>query len=147
MLFECATITSISSTHLTLQSARGSACERCARGKGCGGGVIGKLVFRRQPVLELDLPGLADYAVGQRVELSVPAQRVMKLAALVYLIPLAGVLIGALCGHWLLGSDAAAIVTSIAGFVASIWVLRKTVNNTLSHWLIPSIAMSGSKDE
>ncbi len=139
MLFECATVTSVSASHLTLQSLRGSACERCARGEGCGGGVIGKLAFRRQPTLELEVPHARQFEVGQEVELSVPAQRVMALAAVVYLIPLAGLLVGALAGQWVSGTDVAAIGAGTAGFVGALWIVRKRIKSVPGHWLSPSI--------
>ena len=139
MLFECATITSVSATRLTLQSVRGSACERCARGEGCGGGIIGKLAFRRRPELELEVPHTERYVVGQRVELSVPARRVMALAAVVYLVPLVGLLAGATVGHWLIGTDVAAIVTGAMGFVLTLRVLRGRIETLARRWLSPSI--------
>ena len=143
MLFECATITSVSDGRLTLQSIRGSACERCARGEGCGGGIIGKLAFRRQPELELNVPLAQQFKVGQRVELSVPARRVMALAAVVYLIPLVGLLVGAMAGQWLLGTDIGAIGAAGLGFVTTLWAIRSRIKSALGQWLNPTIDPSG----
>lgn len=128
-----------------MQSVRGSACERCARGEGCGGGIIGKLAFRTQPVLEIDVPDAGEFAPGQTVELSVPAQRVMALAALVYLIPLLGLLLGALSGQWAFGSDTAAILSGATGMALALWVIRKRIESAPEQWLSPSVT-SAIKD-
>jgi sigma-E factor negative regulatory protein RseC len=139
MLFECATVTSVSASHLTLQSSRGSACERCARGEGCGGGIIGKLVFRRQPILVLQVTQARQFKVGQEVELSVPAQRVMALAAAVYLIPLTGLMAGAVAGQWFTGTDVAALGAGAAGFAGALWMVRHRIRSVPGHWLHPTI--------
>ncbi|MEM7084292.1 MAG: SoxR reducing system RseC family protein [Pseudomonadota bacterium] len=124
MLVECATITSIDRDAVTLKSVRGTACARCARGEGCGGGVISQLVFRRPPELQIELPNAQTYSVGQTVELALDSRVVLGQAARVYLIPLAALLAGGLVGQWSLGSDRGALLMALVALGASVVWLR-----------------------
>jgi sigma-E factor negative regulatory protein RseC len=62
-------------------------CARCQEGRGCGGGVIGRLVSRRRP----DVPVLVREAaprVGDVVIVGVEEQAVMQAALAVYALPI-----------------------------------------------------------
>lgn len=139
MLFECATITSVSKGQLSLRSIRGSACERCARGQGCGGGVIGKLAFRGQPTLSLNVTDANTFEVGESVELSVDASRVMVMAACIYLFPLAALLAGAVAGQALFGTNIGAIGMAGLALVAAFYTLHVRLRRFLDRWLLPSV--------
>lgn len=69
-------------------------CQRCAVGKGCGAGLLGRQLARR---LRVD----ADprWRLGDRVTLPDPGRWVSKSAALIYGAPVVGLLAGmGLCG-------------------------------------------------
>lgn len=126
MLIECATITHVGTDAIRLKSRRGSsACARCARGEGCGGGVIGRLISRRQPVLSLHVDDAHAYQVGQAVELSLTPDKLVRLAAIMYLLPLAALFVGAGLGQWLAGSDAGAIGGAVAGCAGGAWMMSR----------------------
>ncbi|MFK8030542.1 MAG: SoxR reducing system RseC family protein [Gammaproteobacteria bacterium] len=139
MLFECATITSISTDRLMVQSIRGSACERCARGEGCGGGVIGKLVYRKQPALDVAVANAGEFEVGQTVELSIEPGRLLQLAALIYLIPLAAVLSGAVIGHFLFATNTGALAGTVGGLFGALWFMRRRLGPVLEDSLRPTV--------
>lgn len=140
MLFECANITAIRSDAIELQSVRGSACARCARGEGCGGGLIGKLAFRRDTVLLLDVDDATAYQVGQKVELSVDPARFLSVAATLYLLPLITLLGGALIGNALMTGDTGAILGASIGLAAGWFVLKRQLAPMLSRRLRPSVS-------
>jgi len=139
MLFECATVIDVQREMLSVRSIRGSACERCERGEGCGGGIIGKLAFRTQPTLSLSVSNARSFSIGESVELSVDPHRLMLLAACVYLLPLLALLAGAVAGQALLGTDKGAIMVSVLALLVMLLVLRAKLANSLARWLRPSV--------
>lgn len=70
-------------------------CTRCAQGKGCGGGILARWLGERQHELAVIYPSGFAPQVGQIAEFSLPANLIVKVAALTYGLPLlllAGVL-------------------------------------------------------
>ncbi len=139
MLFECAKVTAVSDHKLSVRSIRTSACERCARGQGCGGGIIGKLAFRGQPTLNLSVTNASSYKVGDSVELSVEASRVMTIAACIYLLPLTALLVGAVVGQMLFGTNSGAVITAVLSLASSFVALRYRLGRMIERSLRPAI--------
>lgn len=109
-----------------------AACERCARGQGCGGGVLGALLGDRLRRVQA-LVGQHDLRVGDQVELGIAEASLLSGAFLVYLLPLAGLFVGAL-GMGLLagfGQDTMTVMGGAAGLVAgSVFSRRLQVNES-----------------
>lgn len=93
-----------------------AACARCARGEGCGGGLLGALLGARlhnvRVVATGEVPG-----PGTRVWVGLDEAAVLRAAALAYLPPLAGFLgLGALASG--LGSaEVVVAAAALAGLV------------------------------
>jgi sigma-E factor negative regulatory protein RseC len=92
-------------------------CARCAEGRGCGGGVLGRLLGDRLHKVRA-ATGSMDVAPGDQVLIGLAEDAVMRAAAAVYLVPLLLALAGggaavALSG----GGDLPAIVGAIAGLL------------------------------
>lgn len=120
MLVECARIISVHDGQLTVTGTRPAHCARCVAGKGCGGGIIGKLVSRPDQQITLAAPAGVDWQPGQLVQLQVPARVLLSSAAVVYLGPLAGLIIGALCGFAVGRTDLTTAAGAAAGLLAGI---------------------------
>ena len=102
-------------------------CARCASGKGCGAGLLpGDTGPRRVEAL---VPGNVDLQAGDRVQLQLTADNVLRAAALVYGLPLAGAL-GAAGLAWVahagdVGAALAALAGAATGAVAGHLRLRR----------------------
>ena len=100
------------------------ACERCAAGQGCGGGLFARLAgTRRHEVLaRVAVTGLSP---GDEVILGLPESGLLAGAFAVYVVPLAGLLLGAALAGVAFGatSDAAVLASGVAGFAAGIFWL------------------------
>jgi len=104
------------------------ACERCAAGQGCGGGLFARLAgTRRHEVLAR--VAVAGLSPGDEVILGLPESGLLTGAFAVYAVPLAGLLLGAALAAAVFGaaSDAAVLASSLAGFAAALlWLARFT---------------------
>jgi sigma-E factor negative regulatory protein RseC len=97
---------------------RQAECARCAEGRGCGGGILGRLLGDRLHKVRV-ATGSMDVAPGDQVLIGLREDAVMRAAAAVYLVPLLLALAGggaavALTG----GGDLPAIAGAVAGLLA-----------------------------
>jgi sigma-E factor negative regulatory protein RseC len=76
-------------------------CPRCAEGRGCGGGVLGRLVGRARPEVQVggDIAGLRS---GDNVIVGVEESALMQASLWVYLVPLVGMFTAGAFAHGLL---------------------------------------------
>ena len=103
-----------------------SACERCARGQGCGGGVLGALLGDRLHRVQASA-GEHELKVGDQVELGIAEISLVSGAFLVYMLPLAGLFAGALGSGYLVGfeNDTMTVMSGAAGLVAGSLLSRR----------------------
>ncbi len=92
-------------------------CARCAEGRGCGGGVLGKLLGDRLHKVRA-ATGSVAVEPGDQVVIGLGEDAVMRAAAAVYLVPLllalaGGVAVATLAG----GGDLAALAGAVGGLV------------------------------
>lgn len=101
-------------------------CARCAAGEGCGAGLFAKLLRGRLQELPVALPRHLDHLVpGDQVLVGLSVRAVQSASFLLYGLPLAGLLAGAvLCGiAW--PGDAAAFAGAAAGLCGGAWLARR----------------------
>lgn len=92
-------------------------CARCAEGRGCGGGVLGRLLGDRLHRIRA-ATGSIEVAPGDRVIVGLGEDVVLRAAAVVYLVPLLLALAGGAAAAALAGGgDLAAILGAGAGLV------------------------------
>ena len=72
-------------------------CARCASGKGCGAG-IGEMDGRPRRVNAV-IPARYEIEVGDNVRIALAPDRVLAAALIVYGMPLAGGVVGAVAGY------------------------------------------------
>lgn len=83
-------------------------CARCAEGRGCGGGLLGRWLGNRLHLVEARNP--RHYPEGSWVELALPDRAVLVGALMVYVPPLMGMLLGAVITAVVLGLPELAVV-------------------------------------
>lgn len=90
-------------------------CARCAEGRGCGGGVLGKLLGDRLHKVRA-ATGSVAVAPGDQVLIGLGEDAVLRAAAAVYLVPLLLALAGGVAAVTLAGGgDLAALLGAVAG--------------------------------
>lgn len=91
-------------------------CARCARGEGCGGGVLGRWLGDRLHRVRVVSDG--GVGVGDCVVIGIDERALAESAMLIYGVPLLAMLTGAVIGDAWGASDAAAGVGLLAGLAA-----------------------------
>lgn len=104
---------------------RQAECARCAEGRGCGGGVLGKLLGDRLHKVRAATGALA-ISPGDHVRIGLGEDAVLRAAAAVYLVPLLAALAGGVAVATAAGGgDLAAISGAAAGlFLGLGWARR-----------------------
>lgn len=101
---------------------RETACARCAAGKGCGAGLLGRQ--RDAGELTLDVPGNLRLQPNDAVELGIADGDLLRASLLVYGLPLVTAMLAAAAAHLANATDAATVVAGLAGLLAGLAVAR-----------------------
>ncbi len=109
-------------------------CQRCREGRGCGGGLLGRLLGDRLHRIQAATAG-HDVTAGDRVELGLPESALLKGAMQVYALPLAGFFLLPVLLRWLGGiqSDGALLLAGAAGLLGGILVGRQLAKRAAGH--------------
>jgi sigma-E factor negative regulatory protein RseC len=92
-------------------------CPKCAEGRGCGGGVLARLVGRRRPEVQVG-GSLPQLQVGDAVIVGIDDGAIMRASLWVYLVPLAGMFAsGAFAQQVLQAHDVLVAGFGLAGLV------------------------------
>ena len=119
-------------------------CARCAAGEGCGAGLFAKLLRGRLQELPVNVPSelVGQVGPGDAVLLGLPVSAVQDASLLLYGVPLAGLLVGAVAGGQLSG-DPGAFIGAVAGLGGGLWFARQrgaAVGERLEPVLLRAIA-------
>ena len=121
MIYERGRVTRRSGSYAFVSSEGQRSCARCAEGRGCGGGLMAQILGKRLYEVRAQT---ADRTIeaGDEVLLGIHGSALLRLSALVYLVPIlcltAGAWVGALSGE--IGS----VIVAIAGFAGGLLVVR-----------------------
>lgn len=97
---ELATVVAIEGSYAWVECERRSACSGCHQQSNCGTGTVAKAFPLKPQRLRVVLTG--EVEVGQQIRLGIPQASILRGAALVYVLPLFCLLLGALIGQlWL----------------------------------------------
>ncbi|MEQ6885864.1 SoxR reducing system RseC family protein [Salicola sp. Rm-C-2C1-2] len=101
-------------------------CARCAAGEGCGQGLLGAMRKASGPEsFWVTVPGHETLVPGSRVVLRVAPADLVAGAAMVYLVPLLGLILGAFLVEVAVGgSQGATTAAGIAGLVGGLLSVR-----------------------
>lgn len=107
-----------------VETERRSSCGDCSARAGCGHALIGETFGRR--FNQVRVQNETGVRQGDCVVLGLREDALLKSSFAVYLIPLSGLLLGALGGTVLVpgGGDLMALAGGGAGFVAGLWWVR-----------------------
>lgn len=85
--------------HIEVRVGASAGCGACEAGKGCGAGLLGRLLRRKEVVLAFE--NEIGAAVGQAVVVGLPEPVFLRLVLRLYLYPLLAALGGAIAGQFL----------------------------------------------
>ena len=131
MLIECATVTAVDGDRVMVRRARPAGCARCAAGQGCGGGLVAWLIERGSQDLQLTPDTGRQWVPGQQVQLQIARSEFLRATAALYLLPLLGLLGGAMLGYAAASADAGTAVGALAGLLVAGLAMRFVVARTL----------------
>ncbi len=131
MIEETAVVTRIDGGYVELEAKRSSSCGGCAAKATCGTGALSQVLGTRPPVMRVE--NTIGVRVGERVVVGLNNAALTKLSAIVYLVPLAGMIGGAILLDVMIGSlhpdwsEPAALVGGLLGLTGGFgWMGRHT---------------------
>jgi sigma-E factor negative regulatory protein RseC len=124
---ELATVVAVDGAHAWVECERRSACHGCQQQRDCGTGTIANAFTPSSPRLRVALT--ASVQVGDQIRVGIAPATLVRSAALVYVLPLCCLLLGALLGQlWLLpllgGGEAVTIVSCLVGALIGFLLVR-----------------------
>ena len=122
MIEELATVIETEGEMMTVEIQRQSSCGACSVKSGCGTNLIASLFGKRRAMLSL--PNTIHARAGDRVVLGIRENDLVTGSIRLYLLPLAGLLLGALAGHLLTGTELFSIAGGLLGMFAVLQGLR-----------------------
>ncbi|EKO3849626.1 SoxR reducing system RseC family protein [Vibrio harveyi] len=105
-----------------------TSCSSCSSQKSCGTGVVTKAIGNKTLSWHLRTP--KSVKVGQVVEIGFPEASLIKSAMAVYLLPLFGLILGAVIGNFLLvpltaGGEGINILASVLFAAGGMWLAKR----------------------
>ena len=126
MIEENAIVVATEGEFAWLETERKSTCGSCAARKGCGTGVLAKVVGRKMTrVVALNQAGAR---AGDMVIVGIDERSLVRGSLAVYAVPLLALFAGALMGEYWLGfwvGEAGAMLGGLAGLLAGLAWLRR----------------------
>lgn len=95
MIEERAVVTEVHDGAVTVVAGAKQGCPTCAQGRGCAGGVLGRLANRKQRRVRAANPQKMDVSAGDLVLIGLDESALVRGAALVYLMPLLALIVAA----------------------------------------------------
>ena len=137
MIEESGQVVELEGEFAWIESERSTTCGGCAVRKGCGTGVIARVLGQKR--VRLRVVNRIGAVVGDRVVIGISESGLLRGSLAVYAAPLAALFAGALAGHFVggyLGSavrDPLAIAGAVAGLLAGLVWLRGFSRRTGNH--------------
>lgn len=119
-------VVAVTADGVWIETRRQSGCQSCSSRGGCGVGLMNKALNRRPHTVraQTHLP----VQVGDHVRLLLPATALVQASLLMYLLPLLGLIAGAMVGQWLLASNGGAIGGAAVGFASVLLFIARQQN-------------------
>lgn len=147
MIEERGRVLSVESGAVWVETVRHSACSSCQARAGCGQSLMQRLgVGSRQGFIRALDDG--HCRVGDEVLIGIPESAVLHGSALVYMLPLLALFVGALLAHGAGAGEPAIILAGFAamavGFAAVRWHSRRLDNDPAFMPRVQGVALAGS---
>ena len=141
---ELATVVAVEGAFAWVECERRSACSGCHQQSNCGTGTVAKAFPLKSQRLRVALT--AEVLVGQQIRLGIPQASILRGAALVYVLPLFCLLLGALLGQlWLAPLLPACPASLTAWWVVAAWLkLWPRVFSCLARAMPATLSPAGS---
>lgn len=128
MLTETGRVVACDETGLWVETIRQSTCGSCSAKKACGHSLINSISDGKRSYIRV-LPGklsASDCRIDDNVRISIPEEVLLRGSFVAYIVPLLGMLLGALAGLELLpmGDDASAAIGSVVGLALGFACVR-----------------------
>ncbi|MEH6550205.1 MAG: SoxR reducing system RseC family protein [Pseudomonadales bacterium] len=119
-------VVALDTASLWVETSRQTACGSCSAKEGCGNSLMERLFPDREHFVRVlcDEKALDSVSVGDRVEICVPDGLVLQASLILYFIPLAGLLFGAILGQQAATGDLFSILGAIIGLAFGIGLVR-----------------------
>jgi len=105
----------------TLEIERKIACGLCGQTRGCGNSILGKLFAHQSTAFKAQ--NLINAKVGDSVIVGINEKALLKSALLIYILPLASMLIGAILATQIHNTNGYAMLGALVGLVLGfVWV-------------------------
>ncbi len=123
MLEEQAIVVEVSSQEVWVETCRQTACQSCSAKSSCGHSLLSKISSGKTQRLQVKTD--KELQVGDQVVLGLDEGAFIRGSALVYLLPLLALIIGALTGEALFGQDSLmSFILAGAGLLAGFAYVR-----------------------
>jgi sigma-E factor negative regulatory protein RseC len=123
MIRETGRVIALKDDKAWVQTIRASACESCSARSGCGQRVLARASGGRAN--QILVTNHLNARVGDQVTVAIAESALISASLLVYALPLALLILGAVTGQqWLPQQDAGAIAGAIAGLAAGFGLVR-----------------------
>lgn len=121
--------TSAAHSTATLEIERKIACGLCGQTRGCGNSIWGKLFAHQSTAFKAQ--NLINAKVGDSVIVGINESALLKSALLLYILPLASMLIGAILATQIYDTNGYAMLGALVGLVLGfVWVKGHTMSNS-----------------
>jgi len=131
MIEETGRVVSIDGESAEVETQRRRACGQCAEQGGCGTSLVAQMLGERPARVRVLNPIQAR--PGDQVVIGVEEGAFLRVAALLYGVPLLALIGGALAGQWLggrtgaVGTEPLSLLSGLLGLIAGLgWVRRRT---------------------
>lgn len=125
MILETGRIVAIEPEGVWVETMQRSSCNACRAEKGCGQSLIAKWSGHTSYIwVLLEGRNPENYSVGEEIKIGVPEEVVARGAMLVYMLPLATLLVAALVAHWLFAHELITTLSAFAGLAMGGLILR-----------------------
>lgn len=113
----------------TLEIERKTACGLCGQTRGCGNSIWGKLFARRSAAFKAQ--NRINAKVGDSVIVGIDEKALLRSALLLYMLPLATLLIGAILATQIYDTNSSAMIGAATGLVLGLlWVKGHTMSSS-----------------
>lgn len=124
MITEPATVIRVRDDIVWVRCDAQQGCQRCAEGRGCGGGLLGRLLGDRLRTVKA-VRGEYELAPGEAVLIGLAESAVVRASVTMYLVPLLTMLAAAMAaGRLAGGSEGWTIAGGVAGFLGGLLYAR-----------------------
>jgi sigma-E factor negative regulatory protein RseC len=129
----------------TLEIERKTACGLCGQTRGCGNSIWGKLFAHQSTAFKAQ--NSINAKVGDSVIVGINEKALLKSAMLLYLLPLATMLIGAILAKQFIATELSAMLGAAAGLgLGFLWVKGHTLSSSYFRLQQPVILRLATDD-